>query len=334
MRAPSPTLCRYAVAGLCLAATLVGGKKNPDEITQVLALPKDPPAVAVGETRKLVFHISPLSGKGLLSQQTRDALKAIMKLNNGAQVVHIRAFVAGSGDIRRVPQIVSEVFTEKKQPIPSVSVVLAGGLPMENAQVLIESVSMAKKEAGTGGLEFVAGDDVVDKDPSAAVAPLLKRASDSLASKMKGAPLRVSCFITAPPGAPELAAAVSARFSAVPVALVMAQRGSYQAMAKCEGVARTSGPGPEKLAFSGTRVAFGSAEKDMALAFQRLDRDLAEAGAAAANLVYTNLYPISWPVGELARKLRTGAAPVSVMAFEGVASNDAGFAVDAVAGVR
>ena len=80
-------------------------KKNADDITQTLELPKDPPAVAVGETSRLVFHVSPLSAKGLLSQQTRDALKAILKANGGAPVIHLRAFVAGSGDVRRVPQI-------------------------------------------------------------------------------------------------------------------------------------------------------------------------------------------------------------------------------------
>src|SRR5271165_1881964 len=97
------------IAGfVLLAASLSAGKKkNPDEITQTLELPKDPPAVAVGETRRLVFHVSALSGKGLLTQQTRDALKALVKENGGMPVVHLRAFVAGSGDIRRVPQIVS-----------------------------------------------------------------------------------------------------------------------------------------------------------------------------------------------------------------------------------
>ncbi len=334
MRLRWPTLCKYAVPWLLLATTLVGGKKNPDEVTQILALPKDPPPVAVGETRKLVFHLSPLSGKGLLSQQTRDALKAILKINGGAQVIHLRAFVAGSGDIRRVPQIVSEVFTEKKLPLPSVSVVLAGALPLENAQVLIESVSMGRKDAGQGGLDFIVGEEAVDKDPAAPVAPLLKRAVDSLASKMKGTALRVSCFVTAPPNAPEFSAIVSAKFGSAPATLVMAQRGAYQAMAMCEGVSRASAAGPERLAFSGTRVAFGSAEKDMALAFQRLDRDFAEAGASPASLIYTNLYPVSSQIGALARKLRVADSPVSVMAFEGVASNDAGFAVGAVAAVK
>src|SRR5580693_7474342 len=135
--------CRIAILTAVFLTAVFGGKKDPDAVTQVLELPKDPPMVAVGATSRLVFHVSPLSGKGLLSQQTRDALKAILKANGGAQVIHIRAFVAGSGDLRRVPQIVSEVFTAKKLPLPSVSVVQAGGLPLENAQIVIEAVSQA-----------------------------------------------------------------------------------------------------------------------------------------------------------------------------------------------
>src|SRR5580693_10750582 len=142
-------------AVLFLAVAFAAKKKSPDDLTQTLDLPRDPPMVALGETRRLVFHVSPLSAKGLLSQQTREALKAILKANGGAPVVHIRAFVAGSGDLRRVPQIVSEMFTEKKLPLPSVSVVQAGALPMENAQVVIEAVSQAKKEVNADGLVFV-----------------------------------------------------------------------------------------------------------------------------------------------------------------------------------
>src|ERR1700685_3474220 len=101
---------RIAILTAVFLAAAIAGKKNPDDVTQVLELPKDPPMIAIGTTSRLVFHVSPLSGKGLLSQQTRDALKAILKANGGAPVIHIRAFVAGSGDLRRVPQIVSEVF--------------------------------------------------------------------------------------------------------------------------------------------------------------------------------------------------------------------------------
>src|ERR1700685_2998949 len=144
---------RIAALAAAFVVIAVGGK-NPDD-TQILELPKDPPMVAIGETNRLVFHVSPLSAKGLLSQQTRDALKAILKASGGIPVIHIRAFVAGSGDLRRVPQIVSEIFTEKKMALPSVSLVQAGGLPLENAQVVIETVSTAKREVNPDGLTFV-----------------------------------------------------------------------------------------------------------------------------------------------------------------------------------
>ncbi|MES1258191.1 MAG: hypothetical protein ABUS51_07165, partial [Acidobacteriota bacterium] len=115
---------------LCLGVCLGAKKKKADDFTQTLELPKEPPQVAVAETRRLVFHVSPLSGKGLLTQQTREALRAILKISGGLPVIHVRAFVAGSGDVRRIPQIISEVAGDKKMPLPSVSVVRAGGLPM------------------------------------------------------------------------------------------------------------------------------------------------------------------------------------------------------------
>src|ERR1700691_5965755 len=92
------------------------GKKKTDEepVTQTLPVLKDPPSAVVAETARLVFHVSPLSNKGLLSQQVRDALKALLRDSHGATVVKLRAFVAGSGDMRRVSTIVSETFTEHK----------------------------------------------------------------------------------------------------------------------------------------------------------------------------------------------------------------------------
>src|ERR1700691_6140709 len=86
-------------------------KTNEEPVTQTLPVLKDPPGAISAETARLVFHVSPLSSKGLLSQQVRDALKALLAENHNATVVKLRAFVAGSGDLRRVQQIVSEVFT-------------------------------------------------------------------------------------------------------------------------------------------------------------------------------------------------------------------------------
>jgi enamine deaminase RidA (YjgF/YER057c/UK114 family) len=279
--------------GLCYAAALLAGgkKKNPDDITQTLALPKDPPAVATGETRHLLFTVSPLSGKGLLTQQTRDALKAILKENGGAPVVHIRAFVAGSGDVRRVPQIVSEVFTDKKLPLPSVSVIRAGGLPVDNAQVVLEAVSVAKKETNSGGVQFVTGQGITDKDPAASSKPLLEKALDQLSAKAsKAAALEVTCYVSELARPAELTALISGRFPGATVDLVQTQRLPWQAFAGCEAVTRGGGA-PAKLAFTGTRVAFGSQEKDATLAFRKRDLDR----RTSSSPTYTRS-PGRWPI--------------------------------------
>src|ERR1035441_4286640 len=65
----------------CLALDLaVAAQKKPkptkEEITQTLQLPKELPGAVIGETRHLTFHVTPLSARGLLSAQVRDALKA------------------------------------------------------------------------------------------------------------------------------------------------------------------------------------------------------------------------------------------------------------------
>jgi len=306
------------VALLTLVVVCGAKKKNADDTTQTLELPRDPPMVAIGETRRLVFNVSPLSSKGLLSQQTRDALKAILKMNGGVPVIHIRAFVSGSGDLRRVPQIVSEMFAEKKLPLPSVSVVQAGALPLENAQVVIEAVSQAKKEVNPDGLLFV------EAQPATSMESSLDRLSARLGGTVA---LRVSCFESAI-GSP---AAITARFPSAAVDLVQTQRTSAQSEASCEAVGRGKSIAAPKLAFTGTRVAIGADEKAAKLVFGRLDRDLSEAGSEPADIVSTNIYPLSPRIGELVRKVRSTPGTVTVIPFEGVASVDGSFAIDAVA---
>jgi enamine deaminase RidA (YjgF/YER057c/UK114 family) len=306
------------VAVLSFAVGAAAKKRNSEDATQRLELPKDPPMVALGETRRLIFHVSPLSVKGLLSQQTREALKAILKANGGAPVVHIRAFVAGSGDLRRVPQIVSEVFTEKKMSLPSVSVVQAGGLPLENAQVVLEVVSAGKTEVNPGGLMFV------EAQPAAS----LDKSLDQLASRLSGAvALRVSCFVSAIVSADS----ITSRFPSAAVDLVQTQRAPAQSAASCEAVARGRNIKSARLAFTGTRVAFGADEKAAKLAFQRLDRDLSDAGIDPADIIATSIYPLSVRIGELAQHVHSTTGTVTVIPVEGIASLDGSFAVDAVA---
>lgn len=273
-------------------------KKNPDDITQTLELPKDPPAVAIGETRRLVFQVSPLSAKGLLSQQTRDALKAILKANGGAPVIHIRAFVAGSGDLRRVPQIVSEIFTEKKAQLPSVSVVQVGGLALEEAQVELEAVSMGKKDVNPDGLAF-----------------------QPLGAVIGPAPLAVTCY--ASNDLPQVSASMTARYPGAAVTVVQPQRAGAPMGPVCEAILRGGNVKAAQIAFTGTRVGFGAAALD------RLNRDLAEVNAELSPLIASHVYSLT-----PSTKFAVPAAAASVVPVDGVASIDAPFALDAVAVVK
>jgi enamine deaminase RidA (YjgF/YER057c/UK114 family) len=137
---------------LLLAAAITpaafGDKKKDkkEEITQTLEVLPDPPSTIKAEVGRMVFHNSPLTAKGLLSQQVRDSIKAIWRSSKGASVVKLRALVAGTGDMRRVQAIVSEMFSEKRQTLPVLSVVQVGALPMEGAQVLLEATSLTRRQ--------------------------------------------------------------------------------------------------------------------------------------------------------------------------------------------
>ncbi len=293
-----------------LAAGISAKKKNPDDITQTLDLPKDPPLVAVGETSRLTFHVSPLSAKGLLSQQTREALKAIFRENGGAQIIHIRAFVAGSGDLRRIPQIVSEVFTAKKMQLPSVSVVLAGALQLQDAQVVLETVSEAKKEVNPEGLLFI------EAQPP-----------DQLATRLATATaLQVTCFVSST----DNTASLAARFPSAAVDIVQGQRSPSHPGTNCEAIARGRKPGAAKLAFTGTQIAFGADKAAANLAFERLKRDLQAGGADESGIVATNVYALSDRTRELIPSL---PGILTFAPVEGVASADGTFAVDSIAAV-
>src|SRR5580704_18655673 len=140
---------------LALVASPAQRNKKKEEETQTLQLPKELPAAVTGETRHLTFLVTPLSAKGLLSQQIRDGLKALAHLAGGDRVLKIRAFVAGSGDLRRVRDLVSEAFADHKQPLPVLSLIRSGGLPLEGAQVVLEAIASSRKELNPNGLAFI-----------------------------------------------------------------------------------------------------------------------------------------------------------------------------------
>jgi Putative translation initiation inhibitor, yjgF family len=338
-------------------------KKKPEDVTQVLELPKDPPATVTAETARLIFQVSPLSGKGLLSAQVRDALKALLKSSGGATIVKLRAFVAGSGDLRRVPAIVSETFTEKHLPLPAVSVIQVGALPLEGAQVVIESIAVAKKEMNPLGLMFVSGQAGSAEAPTLKVAPLAEKAVAGLKTAMQGAAaLRVTCFCSSLEDHAAVRGVVEPAFPHAALTLVQLQRSPLRGVVECEAVARlarkigaplqfenppglTASPNysqvalvsAPRLVLSGTQVSYGYQDSDARLAFQRLTRALDQGGSSVRDIAMAHFYPLSSSIAEQIRRIRfeffdKSRPPAATMQpFEGLAAMDAGFAIDVVA---
>ena len=67
----------------------------------------------------------------------------------------LRAFVAGSGDLRRIGEIAGEMFLEKHLPLPALSVAQVGALPLEGAQIVIEATEADRKVVNPAGLPFL-----------------------------------------------------------------------------------------------------------------------------------------------------------------------------------
>jgi enamine deaminase RidA (YjgF/YER057c/UK114 family) len=343
-------------------------KKDEEEVTQTLEVLPDPPPAVIADVDRLVFHVAPLSAKGLLSQQTRDAIRALNRVLRGATAVKLRAFVAGTGDMRRVQSIVSEVYSERRQPLPALSVVQAGGLPLEGAQVVVESVAVARRPQNPQGLAFISGQAATDKDPLAPIGPLVDKSLTALKSAAAAvnpdpaSVLRVTCFLTSLDQSMKIRGEILTAFPKAAVNLVQTQRAPASAIAECEAVARLAKApagkaelanpdglpksanysqiallGPGKVALSGTQLAFRYQDADIRLAFERLKKALEQVRARVEDTVMSSIYPLNAGMADRIRAIRfefydRARPPASTMLpFEGLPSLDASFGVDVVA---
>jgi enamine deaminase RidA (YjgF/YER057c/UK114 family) len=365
MRIPRGTLatltCGLLAVGLpCASKLSAQKKKDKEDVTQVLRLPGELPSAVVGDTRRLAFHTTPLSGKGLLSAQVRDALKALQRETSGETVLKIRAFVAGSADLRRVRDLVSEFYTVHKEPLPAIALVQAGGLPLDGAQVVLEAVTAAKKELNSNGLAFLSPTVATADDPLGPVPPLTERTLAGLRQSLQSvglAPsdaLRVTCFVSSLQNLAESRRLVTADYPRAALDFVQINRAPRQALSACEAVARlrtapteplsfvNSGTGESQIALvnaplvvlTGAQDSFGYQEPDARLAFERLKKSLEQAGATPKNVAYACYYPLSPSLGAEVRKVRGeyfDHPAATMLTFEGLPSMDAGFAVDVVA---
>lgn len=333
-------------------------KKNKED-TQTLPPAKELPGAITAETDRLAFGASPLIGRGLLSQQTRDALKALLKTNHGT-IVKLRAFVAGSGDLRRVGELVAETFKEKHLPLPVLTVVQVGALPMEGAQVVLESIEVDKRLVNPHGIAFLAGQSA----PS--VAQSLARLTVALSGggMQSEDVLRVTCFVSSLDEQRDAHQLMTATFPGAVLNYVQMQREPVTPAAECEAVARLRKPLAEsvsflnpadldkspnysqlalvnspKLVITGTQLAFGNQEGDIKLAFDRLQRVLSSSNARFDQVVMSHIYVTSSAIIPRVRTVRAGyysstAPPAStLLSFEGLPSLDAAFGVDVIAAV-
>jgi enamine deaminase RidA (YjgF/YER057c/UK114 family) len=332
-------------------------KKQKPEETQVLPLPRELPNVVIADTDRLAFGVSPLSAKGLLSQQTRDAMKKLMHDSHGT-IVKLRAFVAGSGDLRRVRELAAEIFSDKHQPLPALSVVQVGALPLTGAQVVIESIEMDKRPVNPNGVAFLSG----QPGPSVAQSLAALKTALSGAGLESSDMLRVTCFVSSFDLQRNTRDLMSTSFPKAALNYVQMRREPSTPAAECEAVARLRSPIPEgvrllnppgltktgnysqialvtggKLAISGTQMAFGSEERDLKLAFDRLEKTLSSSDASFDNVVMSHVYLTSRALINSVRNVRAGyyagsKPPASTMLpFEGLPALDTQMGVDVIA---
>lgn len=338
-------------AALLLLAEAAGAsqrrkkQKEEEEITQTLELPPEPPASVQAEPARLGFLHAPLSARGLLSQQTRDAIRALMQAARGARFVRIRAYVAGTGDLRRVPMIVSEIFSERKMSLPVVTVVQVGALPLEGAQVQLEAVVEQRKPAGAGILFAT----VSSRTPGETFGRLARTVREGGAKPEALASL--VCGVTSPDLLEPVRREAAQAFPRTVVLAFQVQRLPAEPAVACEAAAPLAEPVPggvrrldsavalsvPRVIFTGAQLAFRYEESDARLAFQRLERTLQQAGSSLKSALVLNIYPLSRQLAELASRVRAefvdpARAPAGlVVPYEGLPSMDGAFALEAVA---
>jgi enamine deaminase RidA (YjgF/YER057c/UK114 family) len=315
------------IAALLFSTAADKKKKDKEEElpTQTLPLIPEPPMAVSVETSRLTFDTAPLSSKGLLSRQTRDALRELLRTRRGGTIVKIRAFVAGTGDVRRVPAIVAEMFTEKHLPVPAVSTVRIGDLPLEGAQVAIESVMAAKKPANPIGVAFLAGQhgDTIDEAISGITSTV-----QSLGVK-SGRVLKATCFFSSLADAADARARLAAAFPGAALNLVQMQRLPVEPKVNCEAVAALASAPQQAVQFvqrdgaqaragqsqaalvsaprvviTGLQLGFKAQDSDVRLAFDRLGKALESQHATFSDVVMARIYAMSQPIAESIGKLQ------------------------------
>ncbi len=285
---------------LCLGALCCFGgqhKKYDEPKSQVQPLPPQPPAALAVDTETLDFHISPLLNTGALASQIRTSLNNLIRDTRGETIIKLRAFVSGSGDARQVQALVTDLFTERKLPLPVLSILQVGALGEDHAQVVIEAVVSTHRPVNPSGLAFLFGQR--GETLPAAFATLQRNVT--AAGIDPAHLLTCTCFTGWIQDYRAAAASLHMIFPQAQVDIVQAVRDPTNQHSVCEGIAqltRSPAQGPvvlmdaahatlvdsRQVVFTGLQLTFGPFLDDGQTAFARLTRTA------------TSLSPVETPV--------------------------------------
>jgi enamine deaminase RidA (YjgF/YER057c/UK114 family) len=317
-------------------------KKNEEPKTQVLPLPPELPMALAAGTATLDFHISPLLKTGGLSAQIRQSLSDLIRDTRGETIIKLRAFVAGAGDARRVQAEVAQTFTERKLPLPVLSIIQVGALGEEAAEVVIEAVVATRRTLNPNGLAFVAGQTGTSLDQALQHLKESLRAGSVLPDRV----LKTTCFTPRIDNYDATRAAIRALFPNTAVNVVQALRDPVNDWSMCEAVGQLSAPpqGPlvllkdaraalvnsNQLVFTGLQLTFGSFLDDAHEAFTRLERVAAAVQPVEAP-VQVNAFSLDASSGSALRKTTSVPASIfTVQQVEGLPAIDASAGIEAV----
>lgn len=318
-------------------------KKNEEPKSQVLPLPPQLPMALAADTETLDFHISPLLRTGGLSAQIHQSLYDLIRDTHGETIIKLRAFVAGAGDARRVQAFVGDIFTERKLPLPVLSIIQVGALGEDTAQVVIEAVVSTHRKVNPNGLAFLAGQTGAS----------LKQALDRLRASAEAASipgnriLTCTCFTSRIDNYESARATVQGEFPSSEITLVQALRDPPDDSSMCEAIGQLSQPPSEgpvvllkearatlvdshQLVFTGLQLSFGSYLDDAHEAFARLQRAASALDATEAP-VEVNAFSLDVYGGSALRK--SASVPQStftVQTVEGLPAVDASAGIEAV----
>lgn len=327
---------------LTIAGTAGQRHKNQEPKTQVLPLPPELPKALLAGTASLDFHISPLLRTGGLSAQIRQSLNDLIRDTRGETIIKLRAFVAGAGDARRVQAEAANLFTERKLPLPALTVLQVGALGQETAQLVIEAVVSTPRTVNPDGLAFFSGHNGASFDEA------LRQLKEGVAAAAVAPDhvLTSTCFISEIGGYDAARSALQSAFPKTAINIVQAVRDPESDASMCEAVGQLTEPpaapvvllkksratlvDTPQLIFTGLQLSFGSFLDDAHEAFVRLQRTASALQPVAAP-VEVNAFSLDAYSSSALRKM-TSFPPSAFTAqtVEGLPAIDASGGIEAI----